>query len=156
MPGTPDPTSIPALPERFRAVPYVGARHPEAVPAGDIAAGANCQLYAYAYLAHHGLYVPPLRSSELYADTAATVRVDRPAALDLVLFDAGPRPGRPDGYGAHVGVHVGPDRVLHLSREVGVPALWTYAEFAAHPSYTRLFAIKRCRNRGQEQNGTPA
>ncbi|GCD97166.1 cell wall hydrolase [Embleya hyalina] len=150
MPDTPDrsspavPLSLSALPPRFRDVPYVYARHPQTVADGDLSAGANCQLYAYAFLAHHGLRVPPLRSSELWADDTATVRVTEPAPLDLLLFDAGPRPGRDPGYAAHVGVYLGPDRVLHLCREVGRPAIWSYTEFAARPEYARLFGVKRC------------
>ncbi|MYS79471.1 cell wall hydrolase [Streptomyces sp. SID5474] len=143
------------LPPRFRAVPYVYARHPQAVAAGDLTAGANCQLYAYAFLAHHGLHVPPLRSSELWADDTATVRVTEPAPLDLLLFDAGPRPDRDPGYAAHVGVHLGPDRVLHLCREVGRPAVWSYAEFAAHPGYSRLFGVKRCRSVTEHNHPLP-
>ncbi|MFI1382970.1 cell wall hydrolase [Embleya sp. NPDC020886] len=161
MPGTPDHPSPrtdasehpslsvlppPLLPPRFRAVPYVYARHPQAAPAGDLSAGANCQLYAYAFLAHHGLRVPPLRSSDLWTDDAATVRVvGEPEPLDLVLFDGGPRPDRDPGYAAHIGVHLGPDRVLHLCREVGRPAIWSYTEFAARPHYARLLGVKRCR-----------
>ncbi|WP_406284982.1 cell wall hydrolase [Embleya sp. NBC_00896] len=164
MPGTPDTSSatssdasetpsealprtasLSALPPRFRAVPYVYARHPQAVAAGDLSAGANCQLYAYAFLAHHGLHVPPLRSSDLWADNAATVTVAEPEPLDLLLFDGGPRPGLDEGYAAHIAVHLGPDRVLHLCHEVGLPAIWTYGDFAARPRYARLLGIKRCR-----------
>ncbi|MGC0422213.1 cell wall hydrolase [Embleya sp. AB8] len=145
MADTADDPSLSVLPAGFRTVPYVYARHPQAVTAGDLSAGANCQLYAYTFLAHHGLHVPPLRSSELWADVAATVRVTEPAPLDLVLFDGGPRPDRTPGYAAHVGVHLGPDRVLHLCREVGRPAIWSLAEFAARPRYARLLGVKRCR-----------
>jgi cell wall-associated NlpC family hydrolase len=147
MPSAPDERSPSVLPARFRAVPYVYSRHPQAVVAGDLSAGANCQLYAYAYLAHHGRYVPPLRSGELWADRAATVTVAEPAPLDLLLFDGGPRPGRDEGYAAHVAIHLGPDRVLHLCREVGTPAIWSYADFAARPRYARLLGVKRCRPR---------
>ncbi|OPC82215.1 cell wall hydrolase [Embleya scabrispora] len=136
------------LPPRFRAVPYVYARHPHAVAPGDLIAGANCQLYAYAFLAHHGLHAPALRSSELWADESTTTRVDEFAPLDLLLFDGGPRPDRAPGYGAHVGVYLGPDRVLHLCREVGRPAIWGFADFAARPQYARLLGAKRCRAAG--------
>ncbi|MGK5629624.1 cell wall hydrolase [Streptomyces sp. URMC 123] len=132
-----------ALPPPLRETAYVGARHPEAGPPG-VAGGANCQRYAYAVLAWAGLAVPPLRSAELWADTEATARVaGPPAPWDLLLFDAGPVPGRPEGYGAHVGVHLGPDRVLHLCAEVGRPALWSYRDFAARPRYARLLGAKR-------------
>ncbi|MYV98860.1 cell wall hydrolase [Streptomyces sp. SID3343] len=151
----PEEPSLAVLPACFRDVRYVYARHPQAVAAGELSAGANCQLYAYAYLAHHGLYVPPLRSSELWADDDATVTVSvaRTAPLDLLLFDGGPRPGRDEGYAAHVAIHLGPDRVLHLCREVGVPAIWAYADFAARPRYARLLGVKRCRPRS---GGQPA
>lgn len=131
------------LPPHLRGVPYVYARHPGATAPGDVAAGANCQVYAYAVLAHFGRHVPPLHSSELWADRAATELTDVAAPLDLLLFDGGPRPGVEEGYAAHVGVHLGPDRVLHLCREVGVPVVWTYADFAARPRYARLLGIKR-------------
>ncbi|MFI1584892.1 cell wall hydrolase [Embleya sp. NPDC020630] len=137
-------SSVGDLPVRFRDVAYVYARHPEAVAAGDLGGGANCQLYAYAFLGHYGLYVPPLRSSELWAEEV-TRRVVEFAPLDLLLFDGGPRPDRAPGYGAHVGVFLGHGRVLHLCREVGRPAIWGFADFAARPAYARLLGAKRCR-----------
>lgn len=153
------------LPEALRKVTYSGARHPGAPTpecpsrtsdgaddAGggsapdafaDLARGANCQRYAYAVLRHFGLPIPPLRSAELWADDRATRRADPPQPLDLVLFDSGPAEGRPPGYGAHVGVHLGPDQVLHLCREAGLPAVWRYADFAARPRYRRFLGAKR-------------
>ncbi|GCD41219.1 CHAP domain-containing protein [Streptomyces paromomycinus] len=146
MPADP----LPRLPAALRDVPYDGARHPGAPPAPghhlyDVTAGANCQLYAYAVLRRFGRQVPPLRSAELWADTAATVRAEPPGPLDLVLFDAGEAPERPAGYGAHVGVHLGPDQVLHLCKEVGRPAVWTYADFARRARYARFLGAKRVR-----------
>ncbi|MFD0167616.1 cell wall hydrolase [Streptomyces decoyicus] len=153
------------LPEALRKVTYSGARHPGArtpeypsyppdgtadAPGGgapdafaDLADGANCQRYAYAVLRHFGLLIPPLRSAELWADERSTRRADPPQPLDLVLFDGGPVDGRPPGYGAHVGVHLGPDQVLHLCREAGRPAVWRYADFAARPRYGRFLGAKR-------------
>ncbi|MFJ9412865.1 cell wall hydrolase [Streptomyces sp. NPDC101227] len=148
------------LPEVFRNVSYSVARHPGAGapecpspggdPAAGLAGGANCQRYAYAVLRHFGLVVPPLRSAELWADELATVRVERPRPLDLVLFDGGPVEGRPVGYGAHVGVHLAPDQVLHLCKEVGRPAVWTYGDFAARPRYARFLGAKRAVVAGTE------
>ena len=156
-PGRPEPPSLAALPKRFRNVPYVPARHPRAVAAGDLSAGANCQLYAYAFLAHHGLYAPPLRSSDLWADSTATetVAADDVAPLDLLLFDGGPRSGVDEGYAAHVAVHLGPDQVLHLCQEVGAPAIWSYADFATRPRYARLLGAKRCLDATVPLQGVP-
>ncbi|MEU6810164.1 hydrolase [Streptomyces sp. NPDC046831] len=129
------------LPAAFWTVPYDGARHPGAPGAERPpvpAAGANCQLFAYAVLRHFGLAPPPLRSSELWADTRFTVRVPRARPLDLLLFNA-----TDDAYGAHVGVWVDEDAVLHLSREVGRPAVWRTADFAARERYRVLVGVKR-------------
>ncbi|MEU3708857.1 hypothetical protein [Streptomyces catenulae] len=163
-PGPCGPDPFGGLPAALRDIAYSAARHPGArSPDGpssdgsgapDLSAGANCQLYAYAVLRHHGLTAPPLRSAELWADTAATRRVTVARPLDLVLFDGGPVAGRPEGYGAHVGVHLGPDRVLHLCKEVGRPAVWRYAEFAARARYARTLGIKRVvRDRARSQAG---
>ncbi|MFG2888735.1 cell wall hydrolase [Streptomyces sp. NPDC048248] len=169
VPGSPGPDVLRRLPEALRGVAYSAARHPVAGapdcpsataagagagPAG-LAEGANCQLYAYAVLGHFGLVVPALRSSELWADDRATRRVERLRPLDLVLFDAGPAEDRPAGYGAHVGVHVGGDAVLHLCREVGRPAVWSYADFAARPRYARFLGAKRVVGTAVEDGTTP-
>ncbi|PJN41952.1 cell wall hydrolase [Streptomyces sp. CB02959] len=160
VPSAHGPVAYDALPGALRNVAYSGARHPGAGtpecpsrPAGpgaagpgappDLGGGANCQRYAYTVLGHFGLRVPPLRSAELWADRTATRRAVVPEPLDLVLFDAGSVAGRPAGYGAHVGVHLGPDRVLHLCREVGRPVVWSYADFAARPRYARFLGAKR-------------
>nr|WP_236653414.1 hydrolase [Streptacidiphilus melanogenes] len=125
-------------------MPYAGARHPgsPAVAARPgLAEGANCQLYAYAVLAHFGLRMPPLRSAELWADRAATRIVPTPGPLDLLLFAPTDNP-----YGAHVGLWLGPDQVLHLSREVGHPAVWPLAAFRARMRYRVLIGVKRVRS----------
>lgn len=126
------------LPEALRRVPYVGALVPGAEPGLGVTEGANCQRYAYAVLRHFGRMVPALRSRELWLDTASTVTVEEPQPLDLVLF--GPTP---DPYGAHVGVCLGGTEVLHLSSEVGLPAVWGFDAFAARERYQTRIGYKR-------------
>lgn len=132
------------LPDRFWSVPYVGARFPGSAAVAarpDLAEGANCQLFAYAVLRHFGLAPPALRSSDLWADTAATTRVTAARhPLDLLLFNAADDP-----YGAHVGVWAASDRVLHLCAEAGRPAVWPLSAFAARPRYRTLIGVKRVR-----------
>ncbi|MEY9850065.1 cell wall-associated NlpC family hydrolase [Streptacidiphilus sp. BW17] len=122
-------------------MPYLAARYPgsPAVAARPgLADGANCQLYAYAVLAHFGLRVPPLRSRDLWSDRAATRVVPTARPLDLLLFGPTAAP-----YGAHVGVCLAPDRILHLSREVGRPAVWSLADFGARQRHRVLIGVKR-------------
>jgi hypothetical protein len=129
------------LPSTFWSVPYKGSRFPgsAAVTARPgLAAGANCQMFAYEVLRHFGLAPPALRSSDLWTDTQATVRVSAARPLDLILFNA-----TDDAYGAHVGVRVHEGRVLHLCAEVGRPAVWEPVEFAARERYRVLVGIKR-------------
>ncbi|GHB48001.1 hypothetical protein GCM10010377_43550 [Streptomyces viridiviolaceus] len=129
------------LPAAFWTVPYAGRRYPGSPAVADrpgVEAGANCQLFAYEVLRHFGLAPPPLRSSDLWADTRATIRVSPAQPLDLLLFNA-----TDDAYGAHVGVWVGEGRVLHLCAEAGRPAVWTMTQFAARQRYRVLIGIKR-------------
>jgi hypothetical protein len=144
--GPDEAAALAFLPPRLRRVPYVYARHPGNTAPGDVSGGANCQLYAYAVLRHFGHHVPPVRSSDLWADHTAMRTVTDLLPLDLLLFDPGPRPekpGRAEGYAAHIAVHLGPDRILHLCQEIGLPTLWTRADFAARPRYARLLGAKR-------------
>ncbi|WP_089314881.1 hydrolase [Actinomadura mexicana] len=129
------------LPPGFWVVRYVGARYPGSqavVEHPGIADGANCQLFAYEVLRYFGLEVPELRSSELWADTAATTSVSDARPLDLVLFNA-----TRDPWGAHVGVWTDDDQVLHLCSEVGRPVVWRMDEFAARDRYRTVIGIKR-------------
>ncbi|MFF5917878.1 hydrolase [Streptomyces flavochromogenes] len=132
---------ITVLPAEFWTVRYDGSRFPGAAAVTarpGLAAGANCQLFAYEVLRHCGLTPPELRSSELWSDTEATVRVPVAQALDLVLFNS-----TAGAYGAHVGVHVGDDAILHLCAEVGRPAVWAAADFAARERYAVRLGAKR-------------
>ena len=129
------------LPERFRHVPYAGERFPGSAAVArqpGLAAGANCQLFAYTVLDHFGLTVPPLRSSDLWLDTHGTSRVAVPAALDLLLFNR-----TSDPWGAHVGVWIGEDQILHLSAEIGHPAIWPMRHIVRRDRYRVLVGIKR-------------
>ncbi|MFJ3308753.1 hydrolase [Streptomyces sp. NPDC086549] len=129
------------LPAVFWTVPYVGSRFPGS-PAvtrrPGLSLGANCQLFAYEVLRHFGFAPPALRSSELWADTSATVHVSAAQPLDLLLFNS-----TDDAYGAHVGLWVNEGRVLHLCAEAGRPAVWEQAEFAARQRYQVLLGVKR-------------
>ncbi len=76
------------IPRQFLDVPYNGVVIPGSRPVGDLSAGANCQVFAYAILSHFGIDFPPLRSSELWTDTTASVQVDgEPRPLDLLLVN---------------------------------------------------------------------
>ncbi|MFJ3582181.1 hydrolase [Streptomyces sp. NPDC090127] len=132
---------ITGLPAEFWTVRYVGSRFPGAASVAarpGLADGANCQVFAYEVLRHFGLTPPDLRSSELWSDTGATVHVPVADRLDLVLFNR-----TADAYGAHVGVHVGDDAILHLCAEVGRPAVWGAADFAARERYAVRLGAKR-------------
>ncbi|MGW9024254.1 hydrolase [Streptomyces sp. NPDC055722] len=133
------------LPSAFWSVPYVGSRYPgsPAVSARPgLAAGANCQLFAYEVLRRFGLVPPAQRSIDLWTDTRYTVHVSAARPLDPMLFNS-----TDDAYGAHVGVRVERGRVLHLCAEVGRPAVWEPAEFAARERYRVLVSIKRVNSR---------
>lgn len=120
------------------AVPYVASAAPGAVGPGQWLEGANCQRFAYGVLGLFGLSCPPLRSSDLWEDSAATVVVERPGPLDLVLFNA-----TEDPFGAHLGVWMAPDEILHLCKEVGVPVVWPMAEFSRRARYATTVGFKR-------------
>lgn len=100
--------------------------------------GANCQVFAYAILAHFDIAFPPLRSSELWADAEHSRAVTDFQPLDLLLF------GKTlNAFGAHVAVCVGEGRAIHLCRTVGLPVEWSTEDFATHENYRVLIGGKR-------------
>lgn len=119
-------------------VPYTSS----AIPTSDMPlswlAGSNCQRFAYAVLRLFGLDCPPLRSSELWENIDATSTVERPRPLDLAPFNAASDP-----FGAHVGLWMAPNEILHLCREVGLPTVWPIEAFAFRPRYATLIGFKR-------------
>lgn len=124
------------IPAHFWDVPYDGARVPAA--GTGLAAGANCQHFAYELLRHFGRTVEDLRSSELW-DSAGSLRVEAPfEPLDLLLFNP-----TSDAYGAHIAVFTGDGEAIHLSKRVGKPAVWRIEQFLELPEYCVLIGGKR-------------
>jgi cell wall-associated NlpC family hydrolase len=126
------------LPEAFADVEWVGERFPGAPEVSGIEGGANCQQYAYTVLAQFGLQVPPLRSSELWTDARLHTVTGDEQALDLVLYAP-----TSDPYGAHVGVVVGDDAILHLCAELNHPAVWSERDFAQREHYGCRIGARR-------------
>ncbi len=100
----------------------------------------NCQTFAYAVLRHFGRRIADFRSSELWSDTRFTFETRDLVPLDIVLFNAAR-----DAYGAHVGIYAGGECVLHLSKQVGIPAVWTLDDFARNTRYCERIGAKRTR-----------
>ena len=129
-----------ALPPEFLQVSFSERMIPGRQPELGLTAGSNCQRYAYAVLRQFGLSVPDLRSSDLWADEELLTTVSEPESLDLVLFATSPDP-----WGAHVGVYLGAAAVLHLCKEIGVPVVWDFKDFAERERYASLIGFKRVR-----------
>ena len=141
-------TVLAALPPEFLQVRFSERMTPGREPELGLTEGSNCQRYAYAVLRHFGLSVPDLRSSELWADEELLTTVSEPEPLDLVLFAA-----NPDPWGAHVGVYLGGVAVLHLCKEVGVPIVWDFNDFAERERYRSLIGFKRVRTSSRRPSG---
>jgi|GEM_PF-4240842 len=128
-------------PEGVWSVPYNSLAGPSGGAPDSWLDGSNCQRYAYGVLNLFGVNCPPLRSSNLWEETNVTKIVDSPEPLDLVFFGADLNP-----YGAHIGVWMAPDEVLHLCKELALPASWSMAEFAKRSRYRNVIGIKRITN----------
>ena len=100
--------------------------------------GSNCQRFAYGVLGLFGLKCPPFRSSDLWEDNTDTRTVPLPRPLDLLLFSA-----NESAFGAHVGIWMSPDEVLHLCKEVGTPTVWPLGAFSSRARYQTLVGAKR-------------
>lgn len=127
-----------AVPAFLRDLRYCGANYPGSSFGDDLSRGANCQVFAYAFLRAHGRVLPPFRSSELWEDETWSRAVEVPLPLDLVLLHDQPR-----AFGAHVGVCVSGRRVAHLSRAQGQPRVEALSALRERPEYRYLVGFKR-------------
>jgi cell wall-associated NlpC family hydrolase len=126
------------IPPEFLKVPYNGANFPGAADFDGFTTGANCQVFAYAFLAHYGIELPPFRSSELWNDREYTVVVTEFEPLDLLLFCE-----HQQAYGAHVTVYVGDERVVHLALHHGYPRVESIIDLQHYHTYRYFVGAKR-------------
>lgn len=124
------------IPQFFFSVRYNSEKYPG--NANGIIEGANCQQFCFELLRYFGFEIGVMRSSDLWVDNEWTRQVSEPEVFDLLLFN-----DSEESYGAHVGIYIGDDQVLHLSKEIGVPIVWNINEFFVRSSYKALVGIKR-------------
>jgi cell wall-associated NlpC family hydrolase len=138
------------IPERFHEIRYDPERYPGATRVRALVGGANCQQYAYEFLREFGFTIPDFRSSELWADTVHTVVSKRPEPFDLVLVH-----DKPDPWSAHAGVYLGNGLVLHLSQNIGVPAIESLKSLTQRAQYRYLIGFKRLLVKPDRKIGLP-
>ncbi|HEY5304677.1 MAG TPA: hypothetical protein VIJ86_11580 [Acidimicrobiales bacterium] len=132
------PSPIGGWPENIENVPYNTSAGPMADSPSSWLEGSNCQRFAYGVMALFDLWCPPLRSSNLWKEEELTIVVNEPKPLDLILFNSSGK-----SFGAHIGIFMTSGEILHLSQEVGKPAVWSFEEFATRPRYSTIVGIKR-------------
>jgi len=100
--------------------------------------GSNCQRFAFGVLSLFDLNCPPLRSSNLWEENEFTTVVSEPEPLDLAFFNFSD-----ETYGAHLGIYMAPNEVLHLAQEIGKPAVWTFEDFSMRSRYSTVIGFKK-------------
>lgn len=125
------------LPAHFFKIPYNSNAYPgNAIGLGD---GANCQQFVYEILHYFNYEISDLRSDELMSDTQYTILVNGEVEpFDLLLFHH-----KPEAFGAHVGLSLGNNEIIHLSKNVGLPRIQTIYELQNDSRYPYLIGIKR-------------
>lgn len=132
------------IPEHFWRIRY-DQNHDANTPAlPSICDSPNCQNFAYALLEHFGFRIFPFRSSDLWQDSSETHVVSDPLRpLDLLLFNR-----TKDPWGAHVALHLGDDRAIHLSKKQSGPVICSLAQFLELAEYRTFIGAKRLRSVG--------
>lgn len=129
------------IPDSFFDTPYDASKYPGSSPNMTVRAGANCQYFAFEVLRHFGILIPDFRSSDLWDDQVYTRKVQLLKPLDILFFHS-----KSDPYGSHVGVYLGNERVIHLSKEVGYPVIWNLQQFKDRKRYRYFIGAKRARS----------
>jgi hypothetical protein len=127
------------IPEHFFEVQYAGSQYPGL--ATGLERGANCQHFCYELLRHFGFKIANMRSSDLSEDNEYTSTVHDLRPFDLILFNRSSA-----AFGAHVGICVGDDAIIHLSKSIGKPIIWGMGQFEKVREYRSVVKIKRPRS----------
>lgn len=45
--------------------------------------------------------------------------------------------------GAHMGIYLGNNKILHLSKEIGYPTIWDFKDFKKRSKYKMFIGAKR-------------
>jgi hypothetical protein len=130
------------VPELLMSTPYNSEVNPDNPPPDfvDLSSGSNCLIFSYAILQHNWFSPPILWPMELWDDEKYTERVhEEYRAWDILLLwnDAS------NAFWWHAAVSLGWDRLIHLSRKVGIPEITTYQELIERGSYRYLLWAKR-------------
>lgn len=128
-----------SIPHSFFSVKYDGSKYPGKFE--NLKDGANCQSFAYEILRYFRYSIGNLRSSDLWDDKTYTRKVKKLIPLDIALFGK-----EMNAYGAHVGVCLGNNKIIHLSKEIGQPIIWDINEFKKYPKYKIFIGGKRIKN----------
>lgn len=102
--------------------------------------GSNCQVFAYELLRLNGKNVPNLWSDQMWNDREFSYPVDKYPfePLDLLFFNR-----TSNLHGAHVGIYIGNNEVIHNSRKVGNVSIWKLEDFKSIDKYKVLIGGKR-------------
>lgn len=126
------------IPDYFFEVKYNGSHYPGAEATNGLEGGANCQVFAYEILSHFGIQIPDFRSSELWEDTDFTKKVVGLEPLDILLWNK-----EKEAWGAHVGLYLGDNLAIHLSKSNEYPVIWTLEKFLEQDLYQVFIGAKR-------------
>lgn len=127
------------IPNYFFEIPYKGSCYPGAPQLGDFKDGANCQVFVYQLLAHFGYpLLPDFRSSDLWEDSIYTSPTTAIQAFDILFWNK-----TSTAWGAHIGLALDANQVIHLSRENGSAVIWPLERFLEKTPYKFFLGAKR-------------
>ena len=129
------------VPKSFHSIPYNPEINPDNPPVdfSDLSNWANCLIFAYALLKYNGFSLPIFWSRELWNDQDFTQKVEVYRKWDILLFGN----NKSDSYWWHIGISLWGNKLIHLSKEVGIPETITYQELIERWSYKYLLWAKR-------------
>jgi len=127
------------FPERYMDIVYNPSIVPDKKEKNIINTGANCQVYAYELLRYNNKNIPDYRSKELWEDTIYSNIVSwEYELLDVLFFNKENNP-----YGAHLGVYIWDNKVLHNSKDIWKPAIFELDDFLRKEKYQFCIWAKR-------------
>lgn len=127
------------LPEWYMDIKYDSTNIPDWNQKDIRNTWANCQVYAYELLRYNNKSIPDYRSKELWEDTIySTVVSWKYEPLDVLFFNKENNP-----YGAHLGVYIWDNKVLHNSKDIWKPAIFELDDFLRIEKYQFCIWAKR-------------